>query len=142
MNVNLEIIETKSFKTFFDKIIKKKNYSFYWNKVYEPDYLKFDEYLSNNFKNNNINFKIFKGNALNEIHEIKKNDGTPFKVFTPFWRNAKILYRKIPPKEKIIKKCKKKIKYFKNCIEPEKILPKKIGLRNLKIFGFQMKKML
>ena len=126
LNINLEVIETNSFKTFFDKTLNKKNFSIYWNKVYEPDYLKFDEYLSKNFKSKNIFFKIFKGNALNEIHDIKKNDGTPFKVFTPFWRNAEKYYiEKIPSKENNIKKCKRKMRYFQKCINPEKILPNK-----------------
>jgi len=83
-NINLEVIKTDSFKEFFDKLLKKKKISIYWNKVYEPDYLKFDEYLSKNLKTNNIPFKICKGNTLNEIDEVKKGDGTPFKVFTPF----------------------------------------------------------
>ncbi len=126
LNINLEIVETKSFKIFFDKLIQKNDFSIYWNKVYEPDFLKFDEYLLSIFENKNIVFKRFKGNALNEIHEVKKNDGTPFKVFTPFWRTAeKHFIDKIPSKKKTIKKCKKKINYFKNCIKPEKILPKK-----------------
>ena len=126
LNINLEIVETKSFKIFFDKLVQKNDFSIYWNKVYEPDFLKFDEYLLSIFKNKNIVFKRFKGNALNEIHEVKKNDGTPFKVFTPFWRTAeKHFIDKIPSKKKTIKKCKKKINYFKNCIKPEKILPKK-----------------
>ena len=125
LNIALEVVEVNSFKLFFDKLIKKKDFKIYWNKVYEPDYLKFDEYLSLNLKKNNINFKRFKGNVLNEIDEIKKSDGTPFKVFTPFWRSAEKYYiEKIPPKEKFIKKCKKKINYFKNHTEPEKILPK------------------
>ncbi len=125
LNINLEIIETKSFKLFFDKLVQKNDFSIYWNKVYEPEFLKFDEYLSSIFKNKNIVFKSFKGNALNEIHEVKKNDGTPFKVFTPFWRTAeKHFIDKIPSKKKIIKKCKKKINYFKDCIKPDKILPK------------------
>ena len=99
--------------------------------MYEPDFLKFDEYLSNCLQSKNIFFKRHKGNALNEIEEIKKNDGTPFKVFTPFWRNAEKYYiDKIPSSEKIIKKCKKKINYFKNCIEPDKILPKKNWFKN------------
>ena len=124
LNINLEIVETKSFKIFFDKLVQKNDFSIYWNKVYEPDFLKFDEYLLSIFKNKNIVFKRFKGNALNEIHEVKKNDGTPFKVFTPFWRTAeKHFIDKIPSKKKTIKKCKKKINYFKNCSKPEKILP-------------------
>ena len=125
LNITLEIVETNSFKFFFDKLIKKKDFTIYWNKVYEPEYLKFDEYLLRTFKNKNINHKRFKGNTLNEIEEIKKNDDTPFKVFTPFWRTAERHYiEKIPSKQKIIKKCKKKISYFNNYIQPEKILDK------------------
>ena len=126
LNINLEIIETKSFKIFFKNLIKKKNFKLYWNKVYEPDFIKFDDYLSNSFKDKKITFKIFKGNTLNEINEIKKSDGTPFRVFTPYWRNAEKFYiEKIPTKEKIIRKCKKKINYFKNTIKPENVLPSK-----------------
>ena len=131
VNINLEIIETNSFKTFFDGLIKKKNFAIYWNKVYEPNYLKFDEYLLNSLKNKNIKHKRFKGNALNEIDEVKKGDGTPFKVFTPFWRAAeKYFIEKIPAKEKIIKKCKKKTDYFKKCIKAENILPKNNWFKN------------
>ena len=111
LNINLELIKTDSFKVFFDKLLTKKNISIYWNKVYEPDYLKFDEYLLKNLKIKNISYKICKGNALNEIDEVKKNDGTPFKVFTPFWRSAeKYYFEKLPSKEKMVKKCLKKKK--------------------------------
>ena len=124
LNITLEIIETNSFKFFFDKLKKNKDFTIYWNKVYEPDYLKLDEYLFKCFKEKNINYKRFKGNALNEIDEIKKSDGSPFKVFTPFWGTAEKYYtEKVPSKEKTIRKCKQKIDYFKKCIKPEKILP-------------------
>ncbi len=88
LNISLEIVETNSFKIFFDKLLKRNNFTIYWNKVYEPDYLKFDEYLLKSLENAKISSKRFKGNVLNEIGEVKKSDGTPFKVFTPFWRNA------------------------------------------------------
>ena len=68
----MEIVETNSFKNFFDKLTKKNDFKMYWNKVYEPDFLKFDKYLSNIMQSKNINYKICKGNALNEIDEIKK----------------------------------------------------------------------
>ena len=130
-NISLEILKTDSFKSFFDKLVKKKDISIYWNKVYEPDYLKFDDYLFKNLTTMNIPFKIFKGNILNEIDEVKKSDGTPFKVFTPYWRNAEKYYiEKIPSKEKKIKKCQKKITFFKNCIEPNEILPRKNCFQN------------
>ena len=37
LNITLEIVETNSFKIFFDKLLKKKDFTLYWNKVYEPD---------------------------------------------------------------------------------------------------------
>ncbi len=126
LNISLQIIETESFKLFFDELLKKQNFSIYWNKVYEPDYLKFDNYLSKNLERKSIKFKIFKGNALNEIDEVKKADGTPFRVFTPFWRYAeKYYFEKIPQKLKAVQKCKNKISFFKNSIDEKKILPKR-----------------
>ncbi len=117
-NINLEIISIDSYKSFFEKLFKKKNFSIYWNRTYEPNYLKFDRFLSENFKKNNLEFNIFKGNILNEFHEVRKNDGTPFKVFTPFWRSAeKFYYEKIPSKEKTISKCKKRVSFFKKTID-------------------------
>ena len=125
-NINLEIIKVESYKSFFEKLFKKKNFTIYWNKTYEPDYLKFDNYLSAKFRNNRIEFNILKGNLLNEINEVKKGDGTPFKVFTPYWRNAEKFYlEKIPPKEKKISKCKNRTTFFENTINEKEIYPKK-----------------
>tara|TARA_Y100000816_G_C26101632_1_gene584049 strand:- start:1823 stop:3220 length:1398 start_codon:yes stop_codon:yes gene_type:complete len=125
-NINLEIVKTESYESFFKKLFNKKDYSIYWNKTYEPKYLKFDEYLSKNFENKKINFYKFKGNILNEYDQIKKIDGTPFKVFTPFWRHAEKFYiEKIPSPEKKISKCKKKTSFFKEVISENEILPKK-----------------
>ena len=82
--------------------------------------------MSKNFTNAKIDFKIFKGNILNEFEEVKKSDGSPFKVFTPFWKNAeKIFFDKIPSLEKKISKCNKKISFFKKTINENEILPKK-----------------
>ena len=58
LNINLEVIKADSYKVFFDKLFKAKDISIYWNKVYEPDYLKFDDYLLKNLKIKNIPFKI------------------------------------------------------------------------------------
>ena len=126
LNINLEIIETESFKVFFEKLLKKNDFAIYWNKVYEPDYLEFDKYIQKKLISENIHYQIYKGNVLNEINEIKKSDGTPFKVFTHFWRVAEKYYiEKIPPKEKKIKKCLRKKNYFENCLNYQKILPNK-----------------
>ena len=108
-NISLEVTEANSYKEFFETISEKKNFSIYWNKVYEPKFLSFDKKLSNYLELKNINFKIFKGNLLNESNEIKKNDNTPFKVFTPFWKNAEKFYldKGFQKTEKIKQKKKK-----------------------------------
>ncbi len=134
-NINLEIIQTESYKPFFEKLFSMKNFSIYWNRTYEPDYLKFDNYLSENFEKNRIEFSILKGNILNEFNEVKKNDGTPFKVFTPFWRTAEKFYlEKIPSKEKKIIKCKRKINFFKNTTDFSKIYPRKKWFKKFENF--------
>ena len=91
-NISLEVLECSSFQSGFDIILKEKNVSIYWNKIYEPNYLNFDFKISKILDSKQVNYKIFKGNLLNEAHEVIKNDGTPFKVFTPFWKTAEKFY--------------------------------------------------
>ena len=123
LNITLEIVEADYYKEIFEVILKKKNFSIYWNKVYEPQFLSFDQKVSNSLKTKNINFKIFKGNFLNESHEIKKNDNTPFKVFTPFWKTAEKFYLdKGFLKTESIRIKNKKIKFLGKSIKLEKIL--------------------
>ena len=135
-NINLEIIKTDSYKSFFEKLFIKKNFSIYWNKTYEPKYLKFDEYLSKKFSNKDIKFKILKGNILNEFDEIKKRWDS-FKVFTPFWRNAeKFYFEKIPSKEKKISKCIKTVSFFENIIGEDEICPREEWHEKFEDFWF------
>ena len=123
--INLEIVKGDELE-IFSKFNKKDKLSVYWNKIYEPDVIAKGKKIRDLFIKNEINYKYFKGNILNEFQEITKNDGTPFKVFTPFWRNAEQVYLNKPPsKNYVVKKKTKKISYFKKCIEPNDILPKK-----------------
>ena len=123
--INLEIVKGDELD-IFSKLNKKHNISVYWNKIYEPDVISKGKKIRDLFIKNKINYKYFKGNILNEFQEVTKNDGTPFKVFTPFWRNAEQIYLNQPPsKNYVVKKKNKKSSFFKNCIKPENILPKK-----------------
>jgi len=128
--INLEIVKGDELE-IFSKFNKKDKLSVYWNKIYEPDVIAKGKKIRDLFIKNEINYKYFKGNILNEFQEITKNDGTPFKVFTPFWRNAEQVYLNKPPsKNYIIKKKIKKITYFKKYIEPKWIFyQKKIGIK-------------
>ena len=134
-NITLEIAEAESYKKFFETIVKKKNFSIYWNKVYEPQFLLFDQKISNSLNLKNINFKIFKGNLLNESHEIKKNDQTPFKVFTPFWKTAEKFYldKGFQRIERLTKK-NKKTKFLNESIKLEITLPEKKWFKKFENF--------
>ena len=123
--INLEIVKGDELE-IFSKFNKKDKLSIYWNKIYEPDVIAKGKKIRDLFIKNEIDYKYFKGNILNEFQVITKNDGTPFKVFTPFWRNAEQIYLNQPPsKNYIVKKKIKKSSYFKKCIEPKDILPSK-----------------
>ena len=58
-NINLEVIAIDTYKSFFEKLFQKKEFSIYWNKTYEPNYLRFDEFLKTNFEKNQIKYSIF-----------------------------------------------------------------------------------
>ena len=77
-NINLQIVKGDELD-IFSKIKKKDNLAIYWNKVYEPDVIaNTGKKIRDFFLKNEINFKYFKGNILNEFQEVTKNDGTPF----------------------------------------------------------------
>jgi deoxyribodipyrimidine photo-lyase len=125
-NINLEFKVADTYEEVFKSILLKKNFSIYWNKVYKPNFLKYDDKLSKDLKKNIINFKIFKGNILNEVDAVKKGDGTPYKVFTPFWKMAESIYlNQSFSKNLSIKTLKNKATFLKDKNKIEDILPSK-----------------
>ena len=124
-NINLEIAQGDEVD-FFLKIKKKDDISIYWNKIYEPNIINKGKKIRDHFINNEINYKYFKGNILIEFQEVTKDDGTPFKVFTPFWKKAEQKYlNKTPSKILKIKKLNKIYNLLENSSNIEIILPKK-----------------
>jgi deoxyribodipyrimidine photo-lyase len=57
----------------------------YWNRVYDPASLARDTAIKQALKPG-YDIRSFNASLLNEPWEILKNDGTPYKVFTPFWK--------------------------------------------------------
>ena len=124
-NIKLETIISDEI-SFYSKLKTKDKISIYWNKVYEPDHLKLDKEIEKILEKKNIPFKFFKGNVLNEYQSITKNDGTPFKVFSPFWRNAEqVFLDAVPQKTSEIKKLKSKKTLFNSKDTFKQIMPKK-----------------
>ena len=58
----------------------------YWNRRYEPAVIARDARLKSALKAAGVEAKSFNGALLLEPHTLRNKQGTPFKVFTPFWR--------------------------------------------------------
>ena len=60
----------------------------YWNRCYEPWRISRDTRLKKQLEKNDIQVKTFNGSLLWEPWDIVKADGTPYRVFTPFYRKG------------------------------------------------------
>lgn len=58
----------------------------YWNRRYEPQAIEKDIELKSELKDRGLIVESFKGHLLHEPTQLTTKAGTPFKVFTPFWR--------------------------------------------------------
>lgn len=58
----------------------------YWNRRYEPQAIETDTELKRSLKDKNIQVESFKGHLLHEPTQLTTKAGTPFRVFTPFWK--------------------------------------------------------
>jgi len=124
-NISLELLVGDEVQVL-KKIKARDKVSLYWNKVPEPDEEKKESKIIKNLIEKKIDFKFFKGNILNEYKEVMKDDGTPFKVFTPFWKVAEQVYlNKVPSKNSKLIKKNKKIFIFKESSDLSKVLPNK-----------------
>ena len=78
-----------------------------WNRCYEPWMIKRDKKLKT-FLTEKVKTQSFNGSLLWEPWEILKNDGTPYKVYTPFFKRGCLSASKPrPPKSE-------KINFFKH----------------------------
>ncbi len=124
-NISLEILSGDEFE-IFTKIKEKDDITVYWNKVYEPAIIQKGKKIRDLFIKNKINYKYFKGNILIEFQNVTKDDGTPFKVFTPFWKNAEQKYlEQVPSKITKLKILDSAQTLMGKSINSEEILPKK-----------------
>jgi deoxyribodipyrimidine photo-lyase len=60
----------------------------YWNRCYEPWRIARDKAIKTALKEQGADARSFNGSLLWEPHEVLKEDGTPYKVFTPFYRRG------------------------------------------------------
>lgn len=60
----------------------------YWNRCYEPWQIQRDNNIKKILEEKGIKVKSYNASLLWEPWNVLKNDGTPYKVFTPFYRKG------------------------------------------------------
>ena len=58
----------------------------YWNRRYEPAAIARDQSIKTELQSLELEVKSFNASLLHEPHTTLKKDGTPYKVFTPYWK--------------------------------------------------------
>jgi deoxyribodipyrimidine photo-lyase len=69
-----------------------------WNRCYEPWRIARDTEIKEKLQSNTISVRSFNGSVLWEPPNTNKPDGTPYRVFTPFYRRG-CLQNGIPPRQ-------------------------------------------
>ncbi len=88
LNGNLNLYQGDPHNIIND-IIKRHNIKdVFWNRCYEPYRIAADSWIKTQLKLQNISVKSFNASFLWEPHSVLKNDGTPYKVFTPYYKNG------------------------------------------------------
>lgn len=65
----------------------------YWNRCYEPGAVARDTTIKDALKADGLEVGSFNGSLLMEPWKIATGQGGPYKVFTPFWRRLRELYK-------------------------------------------------
>lgn len=85
---NLHIAAGKAEDVLKNLILKTGAKAIYWNRCYEPWRIARDKKIKTDLGANGIETHSFNGSLLWEPWDVLKNDGTPYKVFTPFYRRG------------------------------------------------------
>ena len=97
----------------------------FWNRCYEPWRIKRDEAIKAGLKDNGVACKTFNGSLLWEPWEVLKQDGTPYKVFTPYYRKGCVPLREpvLPlPEPEVVHYAAHNLK--KGALDDLKLMPK------------------
>lgn len=117
LDENLHFFIGKADEIIPDLIEKTNATGVYWNRCYEPWRINRDKKIKTALLNNNITVRSFNGSLLFEPPNIKKQDDTPYKVFTPFYKKG-CLENGPLPRDLLV--CPSKLIFEKN-IESKKL---------------------
>lgn len=84
------ILRTGDAASVIDAVIKNTGAgAIYWNRRYHKIDRDRDAAIKEDLRARDITVESFKGNLLVEPWEVQTKGGTPYRVFTPFWRAAR-----------------------------------------------------
>lgn len=76
-------------ETVFEDILSRMDVdAIYWNRCYEPWRMDRDTKIKANLQKKGLDIKTYQASLLWEPWQVKKADGTHYKVFTPFYRKG------------------------------------------------------
>ena len=88
LNQKLSLYQGNPLATLIEIIDRLSIDTVYWNRCYEPWRIKRDTHIKSKLESKGILVKTYNGSLLWEPWTIKKDDGSPYKVFTPFFRKG------------------------------------------------------
>jgi len=70
-----------------DELVESANAeAVFWNRCYEPTSIVRDREIKSRLQSKGLDVRSFNGSLLAEPWEIETKTGTPYRVFTPFWK--------------------------------------------------------
>jgi deoxyribodipyrimidine photo-lyase len=88
LNGNLSLYKGNALSVLKHLCISHGISEVHWNQCYEPWRRKRDETIKEELGNIDVNTSSYNGSLLWNPDSIRKEDGTPYKVFTPFYRKG------------------------------------------------------
>ena len=110
LNGNLSIYKGNTKTIFMNLLDRYQIEGVYWNRQYAEREKSRDKYLKNFFKDKNIKVQSSNGTLLWEPWTVLKPDNTPYRVFTPFYRNGCLK----SDRPRLPLRCPKNIHYIKD----------------------------
>jgi len=115
----LQIFHGKADDIIPELIHKTRAQEIYWNRCYEPWRITRDKAIKLTLENQKINVKSFNSSLLWEPWDVLKDDGTPYKVFSPFYKKG-CLIRSTPPRDPY--PTPQNINFYTTCINDGKTI--------------------
>lgn len=88
LNNKLHCVSGDAFDILIERVKTQGIKRVVWNRCYEPWQIKRDAKIKTQLSEMGIEVKSFNANLLWEPWQVLKKDGTPYKVFTPYYRRG------------------------------------------------------